>query len=157
VPASQPLPAAIVQLAEADAAFRPSLRLARRETIKALRGELPLFAASVREARTVPEFCKPAVMLRPMTAVIEVVEGYGHVGLTLRSHPVSFLRRDLRRQRVVTCTDAMQAREGRSLLTAGMALVRQMPRSAKGVMFITIEDKTGFANLVIWPRIASPR
>ncbi len=74
--------------------------------IRALRDEpLPLFAAaSVREARTVPEFCDPAVMLRPMTAGIEVVEDYGYVGLTLRSHPDSFLRGDLRRQRVVTWT-----------------------------------------------------
>jgi error-prone DNA polymerase len=115
-----------VQLAEADA-FRPSLRLARREAlwaIKALRDEpLPLFAAaSDREARTVPEFCEPAVMLRPMTAGSEVVEDYGHVGPTLCSQPVSFLRGDLRRQRVVTCADAMQARDGRWLLTAGLVL-----------------------------------
>jgi DNA polymerase III alpha subunit len=92
-------------------------------------------------------------MLRPITAGSEVVEDYGHVGLTLRSHPVSFFRGDLRRQRVVTCADAMQARDGRWLLTAGPVLVRQMPGSAKGVMFITIEDETGIANLVIWPKL----
>ncbi|MGH6811399.1 MAG: error-prone DNA polymerase [Methylocella sp.] len=149
--------ASLVRLAEADA-FRPSLKLARREAlwaIKALRDEpLPLFAAaSLREARTVPEIHEPAVALRPMTAGGEVVEDYGHVGLTLRSHPVSFLREDLRRQRIVTCAEAMQARDGRSLRTAGLVLVRQMPGSAKGVMFITIEDETGIANLVIWPKL----
>ncbi len=149
--------ASLVQIAEADA-FRPSLRLARRDalwTIKALRGEpLPLFtAASAREAEAVPEAQEPTVALRPMTAGGEVVEDYGHVGLTLRSHPVSFLREDLRRERIVTCADAMQARDGRWLQTAGLVLMRQMPGSAKGVMFITIEDETGIANLVIWPKL----
>jgi error-prone DNA polymerase len=149
--------AALVQLAEADA-FRPSLNLARREAlwaIKALRDEpLPLFAAaSAREAKAVPELHEPPVTLRPMTAGSEVVEDYGHVGLTLRSHPVSFLRADLRRQRIVTCTEAMQARDGCWLKSAGLVLVRQMPGSAKGVVFITIEDETGIANLVIWPKL----
>jgi error-prone DNA polymerase len=149
--------AALVQLAEADA-FRPSLKLARREAlwaIKALRDEpLPLFAAaSVREAKTVPELFEPVIALRPMTAGSEVVEDYGHVGLTLRNHPVSFLRGELHRQNIVTCTDAMQARDGRWLRIAGLVLVRQMPGSAKGVVFITIEDETGIANLVIWPNL----
>ena len=110
-------------------------------------------AASAREAKTVPELREPAVALRPMTAGGEVVEDYGHVGLTLRSHPVSFLREDLRRQRIVTCAEAMQAGDARWLETAGLVLVRQMPGSAKGVMFITIEDETGIANLVIWPKL----
>jgi error-prone DNA polymerase len=149
--------AALVQLAEADA-FRPSLRLARRDAlwaIKALRDKpLLLFAAaSAREAEAVPEAQEPTLALRPMTAGGEVVEDYGHVGLTLRSHPVSFLREDLRHRRIVPCAEAMQARDGRWLQTAGIVLVRQMPGSAKGVMFITIEDETGIANLVIWPKL----
>jgi error-prone DNA polymerase len=149
--------ASLVELAEADA-FRPSLGLARRDAlwaIKAVRDEpLPLFAAaSVREAETVPEIHEPAVPLRPMTAGGEVVEDYGHVGLTLRDHPVSFLREDLRRRRIVSCADAMAARDGRWLEAAGIVLVRQRPGSAKGVMFITIEDETGIANLVVWAKI----
>jgi len=149
--------ASLVQIAEADA-FRPTLKLARREAlwaIRALRDEpLPLFAAAaVSEKETVPEIREPAVAFRPMTAGGEVVEDYGHVGLTLRSHPVSFLREDLRRRRIVPCADAMQARDGRWLQTVGLVLVRQMPGSAKGVMFITIEDETGIANLVIWPKL----
>jgi error-prone DNA polymerase len=71
--------------------------------------------------------------LRPMTSGGEVVEDYRHVGLTLRQHPASFLRVDL--------------------TTAGLVLVRQKPGPAKGVMFITIEDETGVANLVIWPSL----
>ena len=86
-----------MQLAEADA-FRPRFGLARREAlwaIKALRDEpLPLFAAAAaREARDRRRrLIEPAVTLRPMTAGGEVVEDYGHVGLTLRQHPVAFLR-----------------------------------------------------------------
>jgi error-prone DNA polymerase len=148
--------AALVQLAEADA-FGPALELARREAlwaIKALRDEqLPLFAAAAaRETDPVPEVDEPAVMLRPMTAGSEVVEDYGHVGLTLRSHPIAFLRADLHTRRIISCTDAMQARDGRWLEAAGLVLVRQRPGSAKGVMFITLEDETGIANLVVWPQ-----
>ncbi|WP_026605559.1 error-prone DNA polymerase [Methylocapsa acidiphila] len=149
--------ACLVQIAEADA-FQPSLKLARREAlwaIKALRDEpLPLFAAAAaREAETVPEINEPAVALRPMTAGGDVVEDYGHVGLSLRAHPVSFLREELRRKGVATCAEAMQARDGRWVRAAGLVLIRQMPGSAKGVMFITIEDETGVANLVIWPKL----
>jgi len=149
--------ASLVQIAEADA-FQPSLKLARREAlwaIKALRDEpLPLFAAaSAREAKTVAEINEPAVALRRMTVGGAVVEDYGHVGLSLRSHPVSFLREDLRRKGVATCAEAMQARDGRWVRAAGLVLARQMPGSAKGVMFITIEDETGTANLVIWPKL----
>ncbi len=149
--------AALVQLAEADA-FRQSLGLARREAlwaIKALRDEpLPLFAAaSARDAAVVPEIDEPAVALRPMTAGGEVVEDYRHVGLSLRSHPMAFLRQDLNRRRIVSCADAMNARDGRWLEAAGIVLVRQRPGSAKGVMFITLEDETGIANLVVWPKV----
>jgi error-prone DNA polymerase len=87
-----------------------------------------------------------------MTAGGEVVEDYGHVGLSLRGHPITFLRAELSAKRVVTCAEAMQARDGRWLEIAGLVLVRQRPGSAKGVMFITIEDETGIANLVIWPK-----
>ena len=149
--------ATLVQVAEADG-FAPSLRLARREAlwaIKALRDEpLPLFAAAAaQEQAIVPEVDEPAVTLKPMTAGREVVEDYGHVGLTLRQHPVSFLRPQFARARIVTCEEAARARDGRSLKVAGLVLVRQKPGSAKGVMFITIEDETGVANLVIWPSL----
>ena len=148
---------ALAQLAEADA-FRPAVGLARREALWAIRGlrdePLPLFtAASDRENAVVQELNEPDATLRPMTAGSEVVEDYTHVGLTLRDHPVSFLRADLSRRRIVTCRDAMQTRDGRWLEAAGLVLVRQRPGSAKGVMFITLEDETGIANLVIWPKV----
>ncbi|HAU75017.1 MAG TPA: error-prone DNA polymerase, partial [Agrobacterium sp.] len=146
--------ASLVQLAEADA-FQPGLKLARREArwaIEALRDEpLPLFAAAAaREQAVVPEAIEPVVALKPMTSGGEVVEDYSHVGLTLRAHPLSFLRADLTKRRIVTCEDAMNARDGKWLEAAGLVLVRQRPGSAKGVMFITIEDETSHANLVVW-------
>jgi error-prone DNA polymerase len=149
--------AALVQLAEADA-FRPAFGLARRETLWAIRGlrdePLPLFtAATAREAEIVPEIDEPSVSLRPMTAGSEVVEDYGHTGLSLRAHPVSFLREDLRRRRIVSLAEAMDARDGRWLEAAGIVLVRQRPGSAKGVLFVTLEDETGVGNLVIWPKV----
>ncbi len=152
---------ALVQLAEADA-FLPSLKLQRRDAIwaiKALRDEpLPLFAAaSEREARAITEQQEPEVALRQMTAGHNVVADYSHVGLTLRDHPIAFLRKELTARRIVTCAEAMNARDGRWLMTAGLVLVRQKPGSAKGVMFITIEDETGPANLVVWPSLFERR
>ncbi|AXV16594.1 error-prone DNA polymerase [Neorhizobium sp. SOG26] len=152
---------ALVQLAEADA-FLPSLKLQRRDAlwaIKALRDEpLPLFAAAAeREAAVIPEQQEPEVELRQMTEGHNVIQDYGHVGLTLRQHPIAFLRRDLEKRRIVTCSEAMNARDGRWVMTAGLVLVRQKPGSAKGVMFITVEDETAPANVVVWPSLFEKR
>jgi hypothetical protein len=78
---------------------------------------------------------------------------HSHTGLTLREHPIAFLRKDLAARSLVTCGEAMSARDGRWLMTGGLVLVRQMPGSAKGVMFLTIEDETGPANVVVWPKL----
>ncbi|WP_182422071.1 error-prone DNA polymerase [Aureimonas sp. ME7] len=151
---------ALVELAEADA-FSAGLGLPRRDAlwaIKALRDEpLPLFAAAavrdIANERTVREQVEPDVTLRPMTRGGEVVEDYGHVGLSLRDHPVAFLRDDLRRRRFVTCGEAMSSRDRRWVEVGGIVLVRQRPGSAKGVMFITIEDESGVTNLVVWTKV----
>ncbi len=147
---------ALTRLAEADA-FLPAFGLGRREAlwgIRPLRDEpLPLFAAAaVHEAETLPEAIEPVVALRPMTEGREVVEDYGHVGLSLRAHPVSFLRADLSRRRIASCAETMDARNGSWLECAGVVLVRQRPGSAKGVLFATIEDETGIANVVVWTK-----
>ncbi|MGY4501205.1 hypothetical protein ACVWYH_005136 [Bradyrhizobium sp. GM24.11] len=73
------------------------------------------------------------------------------VGMRARSI-FSFLREDLRRRRIVTCQEAMDARDGRWLQAAGIVVVRQRPGSAKGVMFITPEEESGIANLVVWAK-----
>jgi error-prone DNA polymerase len=88
-----------------------------------------------------------------MTAGREVVEDYRSTGLSLRRHPVSFLRADLRAQHITRCADLANARDGQRLTVAGIVLVRQRPGSARGVLFITIEDETGHANLIVWPSV----
>ena len=148
---------AIELLADADA-FRPSLGLARREAIwgiRALRDEpLPLFAAArAREDNDFLELTEIAVPLRPMTDGREVVEDYGTTGLSLRQHPVAFLRADLIARKIVSCGEAHGSKDGKRLTTAGIVLVRQMPGSAKGVMFATIEDETGIANIIVWRNV----
>jgi error-prone DNA polymerase len=147
---------ALTRLAEADA-FLPGLGLKRREAlwaIKSLRDDpLPLFAVRQDDGRTTAEAQEPAPDLPVMPAGQEVVEDYSHVGLTLRDHPVSFLRDTLHARHVMSCADATAMRDRRLTRVAGVVLVRQKPGSAKGVMFITIEDETGVANLVIWPSL----
>lgn len=96
---------------------------------------------------------EPQMALRPMTIGREVVEDYAHFGLSLKAHPVSFLREEFRRRKYASCDQAMRAPHNKWVETAGIVLVRQKPGSAKGVMFITIEDETGVANLVIWPSL----
>jgi len=147
----------LVRLAEADA-FLPSMGLSRRAALWAIRGlrdePLPLFAAAAeRAAESVPELAEPAVALRPMASGGEVVEDYGHVGLTLRAHPASFLREGLTRRCFLSCAEAVRLKDGQTVETAGIVLVRQRPGSAKGVIFVTIEDETGIANLVVWRKI----
>ena len=154
--AGVPVPA-LARIAEADG-FRPAFGLARREALWAIKGlrdeELPLFAAaSAGEGQTVSEVSEPAVTLRPMVAGREVVEDYSHTGLSLRRHPVSFLRDDLMRRRIATCAEAMGSRDRRWLEAAGIILVRQRPGSAKGVLFITLEDESGIANVVVWQKV----
>ncbi len=149
--------AALGHIAAADG-FRPAFGLTRRAAQWALRGlrneELPLFAAASRyEGAMVAEADEPAIALHPMPAGREVVADYASTGLTLRRHPVAFLREDLTRRRMVRCAEAMGARDRRWLELAGIILVRQRPGSAKGVMFITLEDETGIANLVVWQKV----
>jgi error-prone DNA polymerase len=135
-----------------------SLGLSRREaawSIKALRDEaLPLFtAADDRDAVLRPEAIEPVVTLIPMTTGREVVEDYRSKGLSLRAHPVSFLRESLRERGFSPCGSLSNVVNGQRISLAGLVLVRQMPGSAKGVIFITLEDETSTANLIVWPSV----
>jgi len=145
--------AALERLAEADT-FR-GLGLDRRQALWAVKGladtVLPLFAAADAGRRPMPEIVEPPAPLAPMKEGCEVVEDYGSTGLSLRQHPVAFLRADLRRRGMVACADLTHLRDGRRVAVPGIVLMRQKPGSAKGVMFITLEDETGVANLVLWP------
>jgi error-prone DNA polymerase len=139
---------ALEKLAHADAFG--SLNLDRRRALWHIRAladnHLPLFAAGVAMA-------EPAVDIVAMPQGAAVVEDYRNVGLSLRCHPVTFLR-DTLRARGFTATSGLAAvRDGRWVEIAGIVLVRQRPGSARGVMFITLEDETGHANLIVWPAV----
>jgi error-prone DNA polymerase len=140
---------ALELLAEADA-FR-SLGLTRRQALWAVKGmadevgaerDAPLIARQgVREAQ---------VQLPFMSLPKEVAEDYRTTSLSLKRHPVSFFRDDLARMGVLTCAGLKGLRNGRSVSVGGLVLVRQRPGTAKGVVFLTLEDETGVANAVIW-------
>ena len=137
--------AALEKLADADAFA--GLGLDRRQALWQVRGlgeaPLPLFAAA--DARE----HEPAVALRPMTDGKEVVEDYRSIQLSLRAHPLAFLRPELERRGIVRCSDLGRIRDGRKVEVAGIILVRQRPGSTN-VTFVTIEDESGIANAIIW-------
>ena len=144
---------AVERLAAADA-FR-SIGLDRRAALwdsKALKAapDLPLFAAA--DARDEGAEASPALL--PAMALSEhVVNDYQTVRLSLKAHPMAFLRDHYAKRGFVTAAELNDIRDGRRLSIAGVVLIRQRPGSAKGVVFITIEDETGVANLVIWPDV----
>jgi error-prone DNA polymerase len=149
-------PAVLKRLAAADALR--SLRLDRRNalwTIGRLRDDpLPLFAAAdLRDNTLVPEIRESPIALAPMPFGAEVVSDYRHVGLTLRPHPLAFLRADLAKEGYRPASDLMMANNRDRIAIAGLVLVRQRPGSAKGVLFVTVEDELGTANLVVWPSL----
>ncbi|NJM84648.1 MAG: error-prone DNA polymerase, partial [Tabrizicola sp.] len=137
-------------LAAADA-FR-SMGLDRRAALweaKALKDapDLPLFRIERDEGG------EPRVTLPSMPVCEHVVADYQTLRLSLKAHPISFLRQSLLRQGYRTAADLARLRNGQRLKLAGIVLIRQRPGSAKGVCFITLEDETGVANLVVWPKV----
>ncbi|HJE24388.1 MAG TPA: error-prone DNA polymerase [Methylorubrum populi] len=146
------LPAtALTCLVRADA-FR-SLGLNRREAawaVKALRPDpFPLFAVLSEPAET----AEPEITLPAMSAGGEVVADYCAKGLSLRAHPLAFLRATLQALGARPCTALERARNGAEIVVAGIVLMRQRPGSAKGTMFMTLEDETGIANLIVRPEL----
>ncbi len=139
-------------LAAADA-FR-SMGLDRRKALWAVRGEavgktLPLFAA----ADTAEQGRDAQTELPLMPKSEHVIQDYQTVRLSLKDHPMSFLREGYRKAGALSTEEACAVVNGRRVKTAGVVLVRQRPGSASGVCFITLEDETGIANLVVWPKV----
>lgn len=142
--------ATLERLAAADA-FR-SLGLDRRQAlweVKALAPaeELPLFAWS----ETCEAGEEAAVTLPAMALSEHVVNDYQTLRLSLKAHPLRFLRPHLEAARIVPCAALRTMKDGAFVRVAGVVLVRQRPGSAKGVVFMTLEDETGIANTVVWP------
>jgi error-prone DNA polymerase len=143
---------ALILLADADA-FR-SLGLDRRAALWAVRRlpddvPLPLFVAAT--AREQPdEHAKP---LPEMPLPEQVVADYQTVRLSLKGHPMQFLRPMFAREGAIACHEVSDARDRQRVRCAGVVLVRQRPGSANGVVFMTLEDETGIANIVVWPKV----
>jgi len=93
------------------------------------------------------------IVLPEMTLSQHVVQDYAATALSLKAHPVSFVREKLDQLRAIPTMSLAQTKEGTLVKVAGLILVRQRPGTAKGVCFITIEDETGIANLVVFQKL----
>jgi error-prone DNA polymerase len=126
--------------------------LNRRGALWAAKGlgpkPLPLFAAADKA-----EADEPSVILPAMSMGQEVTEDYRHLSLSLKTHPVALLRDMLAVQGTVQNALLKNLRNGARVQVAGIVLIRQQPGTASGVIFVTLEDETGVANIVVWPRI----
>jgi error-prone DNA polymerase len=143
---------ALILLADADA-FR-SIGLDRRAALWAARrlpDDVPLPLFEIAAAREQPD--EDARPLPAMPLPEQVVADYQTIRLSLKGHPMEFLRPMFARERVVTCEAVAHANDKRRVRCAGVVLVRQRPGSAKGVVFMTLEDETGIANIVVWPKV----
>ncbi|MFI5024403.1 MAG: OB-fold nucleic acid binding domain-containing protein, partial [Alphaproteobacteria bacterium] len=144
-------PAALERLAEADA--MGSLGLDRRAALWAVQAldeaPLPLFAAAARRVLA-PE---PEVALPPAALGEEVAADYATLRLSLKTHPLALLRERLARDGVTPHAELATTADGKRVTVAGLVLVRQRPGSARGVIFATLEDESGPANVIIWPDI----
>jgi len=94
-----------------------------------------------------PDFALPA--MRPGE---HVVEDYRRLSLSLKAHPVAFMRRRLEARGMIASAALDKAPSGRRVTIAGLVLVRQRPGTAKGVIFMTLEDEQGVANIIVWPK-----
>ena len=143
---------ALEKLAQADAFA--SMGLSRRDALWAIKplrrsmSPLPLFAAA--GAAELGE--EPAVSLPRMTLGEEVVEDYASLRLTLRAHPLQLLRHRLRG--TIPAARLQETADGaKNVAVAGLVLVRQRPGTAKGVIFLTLEDETAVSNVIVWPHV----
>ncbi len=140
----------VLKIAAADALR--SMGLDRRAGLwqaRALKDapDLPLFQGMADEGE------ETAVILPSMPLCEHVVADYQTLRLSLKAHPMRFFRASLTRQGFTAAESLPQCRNGQPVRLAGLVLVRQRPGTAKGVCFITLEDETGVANLVVWPKV----
>jgi DNA polymerase III alpha subunit len=156
------LPSHVIErLADADAFG--SLGLTRRQALWAAKAlgrvgdrqdDLPLFRidAAPTPVPTAASFCEPEVTLPLMPPGEEVVNDYRFLELSLRAHPATFLRADLARRGIACNEDLRVRRSGERIAVSGLVTIRQRPGSANGVIFMTIEDETAIANIIVWPK-----
>jgi error-prone DNA polymerase len=147
-------PSVLERLADADA-FQ-GLGLTRRDALWAVKAlgrtgdasqDLPLFARPPGPA------LEPDVALPTMPLGEEVVNDYRFLRHSLKAHPVQFVRGQLNAREVTPHAQLDDTANGRRIMIAGLVLVRQRPGTAKGVIFMTLEDEGGTANVIIWAKV----
>ncbi|WP_025897860.1 error-prone DNA polymerase [Sneathiella glossodoripedis] len=148
-------------LAQADA-FR-SIGLDRRGALWAVKGlsgvggrrgaleDLPLFASVAKEGRNLQR--EAEVRLPAMPLGQHVIEDYASLRLSLKAHPVSFLREQLWRRHIIFARELKTRPTGEKVQVAGLILARQRPGTAAGVIFMTLEDETDTVNVIVWPKV----
>ena len=137
----------LARLSRADAFA--SLQLGRRSALwQSLPDHTPTPLLETESAET-----EPAVSLPTLGAFGEVIADYRTTGLSLRAHPLKFLRPQLDARRITPAQGLSGTRDGRFLRVAGLVLVRQRPSTAKGITFVTLEDETGTVNLIVRPEV----
>jgi error-prone DNA polymerase len=120
--------------------------------------QLDLLSSDIRHLTSEPDIChltsgpEPEVALPPMPLGEEVVNDYRFLQLTLRKHPAAFLRPDLARRGIIVNEDLRRRASGERVTVSGLIIIRQRPGTAKGVLFMTLEDETAVANVIIWPK-----
>jgi error-prone DNA polymerase len=149
------------RLARADT-FR-SIGLDRRAALWAVRGlsghlntrsaveDLPLFRAGT--SSFVPFQNEAEVALPSLLPGEHVIEDYATLSLSLKAHPVSFLRKHLSARGMLESKSLAKIPPGKLVRIGGLVLVRQRPGTASGVIFMTTEDECGIANIVVWPKV----
>jgi error-prone DNA polymerase len=138
---------------------RPTARRAYSDEALAspdLQHNLPIESANMHggmgEPCQVPYYPEPEVTLPTMPLGEEVVHDYRFLELSLRAHPASFLRRDLIQRGIIRNQDLRSRRSGTRATVSGLVTIRQRPGTASGVIFMTIEDETAVANIIVWPK-----
>jgi error-prone DNA polymerase len=101
-----------------------------------------------------PRIAEGVPLLRRPSEQEDIDADYRHTGLTLGRHPLTLLRAQLAADGISTAAQVAAARPGRTIYTAGLVITRQRPSSAAGVTFVTLEDETGYVNLIVWEKIA---
>jgi error-prone DNA polymerase len=154
------LPRVLERLADADAFS--SLGLTRREALWAAKAlgrvgdsndDLPLFIVGANGTPASIVSREPDVALPPMPLGEEVVNDYRFLRLSLRAHPAQFLRDDLEHRGIVRNEALRGLANNTRVKISGLVTCRQRPGSAKGVVFMTIEDESAVANVIVWPKV----
>lgn len=142
--------AALEKLADADA-FR-SIGLDRRQALweVAALGDRPTGMYTGQQPEAASEH---GIQLPAMTLSEHVIQDYSATSLSLKAHPVSFIREKLFMLQVTPNSKLNQLVNGAIVKVAGLILVRQRPGTASGIVFITLEDETGVANLVVFSKV----